>query len=67
MNAKPLTTSGGSWDGEQLKEHQVWSNGTVSLVNMNNLIGRTEGEDQRTIADQMSRWVLMKPRRSAKC
>ena len=24
---------------------------------MNNLIGRTEGEDQRTIADQMTRWV----------
>lgn len=57
MNAKPLTTSKGSWNAEQLKEHQIWTNGTVSLVNMNNLIGRTEGEDQRTIADQMTRWV----------
>ena len=57
MNAKPLTTSKGSWNAEQLKEHQIWTNGTVSLINMNNLIGRTEGEDQRTIADQMTRWV----------
>ena len=57
MKSYSLTTSQGSWNAEQLKEHQIWTNGIVSLVNMNNLIGRTEGEDQRTIADQMSRWV----------
>lgn len=58
MQAHALTTSKGTYDQTQLQEHQIWTDGQVSLINMNNLIGRAENEDQRMIADQMRHWIF---------